>query len=145
MSKIDYRAIRMSCDACGDTQDFEPYSTHTAISDAGWSSIIVAKYGAARYGEERDLCAKCGAAVRAMIKPETVEAETPEVAETAEPKEVEEGDVCAECGAGKMKYERDGGCSCHIAPPCSACVEAKLTCTKCGWRPNEDDALTGES
>lgn len=138
MSKIDYRAIRMSCDACGDTQDFEPYSTHTEISDAGWSSIIVAKYGAARYGEERDLCAECGAAVRAMIKQEMVEAETPEVAETAEAKEVEEGDACAECGAGKMEYERDDVCSCHISPPCYACVNTKLTCTACGWRPSDE-------
>jgi len=73
MSKIDYRAIRMSCDACGETQDFEPYSTHTAISDAGWTSAIVAKYGAARYGDERDLCPKCGAVARALIK-ETREA-----------------------------------------------------------------------
>lgn len=89
MSKIDYRVIRMSCDACGDTQDFEQFSTYQAISDAGWTSIIVAKYGAARYGDEHDLCPKCGAAARTLIK-ETREAGdareaavTPEVAADA--------------------------------------------------------------
>lgn len=67
MSKIDYRAVRMCCDGCGSTQDFEPFSTHQAISDANWSSAILAKYGTARYGEERDLCPACAETVRMII------------------------------------------------------------------------------
>lgn len=29
-------------------------------------------------------------------------------------------------------------CSCHISPPCSACVEAGLICNECGWRSRDD-------
>jgi hypothetical protein len=44
----------------------------------------------------------------------------------------EEGDKCPECG-GILFYPPVKGCSCHINPPCSACVENPLTCNKCGW------------
>lgn len=82
MTKIDYRAIRMCCDACGDTQDFEPYSMDRNISAAGWTSVIIAGYGGARYGKERDLCPKCSEVARDLIRPagEAVGASEDEVA-----------------------------------------------------------------
>jgi hypothetical protein len=42
-----------------------------------------------------------------------------------------EGSKCPECANGVMKY-KVVGCSCHIAPPCSACVDAPLECDNCG-------------
>lgn len=47
-------------------------------------------------------------------------------------KHFQEGDKCAEC-EGTMVLPLVQGCSCHINPPCSACVDNKLTCDKCGW------------
>lgn len=47
--------------------------------------------------------------------------------------EYQEGDVCPECGAGKLSYPDVVGCTCFINPPCSACVDNKLTCPSCGW------------
>lgn len=43
-----------------------------------------------------------------------------------------EGDRCKEC-TGRMIYPPVENCSCHIAPPCDACVSNPLTCDKCGW------------
>ena len=52
---------------------------------------------------------------------------------------VEEGDTCfREWCQGKLAYVRNRSCSCHINPPCSACVDAKLACTKCGFEPEEE-------
>lgn len=28
----------------------------------------------------------------------------------------------------------DGGCSCHISPPCNHCLSTMPECTACGWR-----------
>ena len=47
--------------------------------------------------------------------------------------EVSEGGKCPECD-GKMVFPKVENCSCHINPPCSACVENRLTCDKCGWK-----------
>lgn len=45
----------------------------------------------------------------------------------------QEGDVCGYEGCdGIMGYEPVENCSCHISPPCSACVENPLVCLKCG-------------
>ena len=49
-----------------------------------------------------------------------------------------EGDLCPICGLGYLEYISIN-CSCHISPPCSSCVEAKLTCDKC--KCNEDDIV----
>lgn len=35
------------------------------------------------------------------------------------------------CGT-EMGSKKVENCSCHIGPPCSACVDAPLECTKCG-------------
>lgn len=29
-------------------------------------------------------------------------------------------------------------CSCHINPPCSACMELRLFCPKCGWEETDE-------
>ena len=45
----------------------------------------------------------------------------------------EEGDVCNRDGCtGRMGYPPPEDCSCHINPPCAACVSAELTCEECG-------------
>lgn len=51
----------------------------------------------------------------------------------------EEGDKCPECSDGKFKYVREGSCTCHINPPCSACVNQILECDKCGFQPEEPE------
>lgn len=47
--------------------------------------------------------------------------------------EYEEGSICpvAYC-EGVLEYPKVVDCSCHINPPCFACVNNKLTCTICG-------------
>jgi hypothetical protein len=55
----------------------------------------------------------------------------------------QEGDVCPHCRQGDMGYRPVEGCSCHINPPCSRCVDNPLVCLSCGW--NEDDGLEIES
>lgn len=47
----------------------------------------------------------------------------------------EEGDKCPACEEGKLAWQshyQDGGCSCHINPPCSYCTDQDLACNKCG-------------
>lgn len=49
----------------------------------------------------------------------------------------EEGDSCPAPGCGgRLVYEPDGGCTCHISPPCWACTEANLVCNECGKDPH---------
>jgi len=63
-----------------------------------------------------------------------------EVTDTAggTPVVVEEGDTCPKCEEGLMGYRPVEGCSCHINPPCSRCVDNPLVCLKCGWNPEEE-------
>lgn len=49
----------------------------------------------------------------------------------------EEGDVCPECGKGSLYYPPVKNCSCHLCAPCSACVDNRLACEKCGYEPEE--------
>ena len=51
---------------------------------------------------------------------------------------MEEGDNCPECNFGDMLYNKVEDCSCHIDPPCSACVENSLVCDNCGYEEGED-------
>ncbi len=44
--------------------------------------------------------------------------------------EYEEGQKCPECKEGLLQF-RPENCSCHIHPPCSACVDAELQCNNC--------------
>jgi len=48
--------------------------------------------------------------------------------------EYQEGDCCPEerC-IGHMYYPDVENCSCHINPPCNACVDRELECDECGW------------
>lgn len=48
----------------------------------------------------------------------------------------EPGELCDRDGCtGILEMHQDGDCSCHIAPPCSACVGAYPCCPVCGWEP----------
>lgn len=49
--------------------------------------------------------------------------------------ELEEGMSCPECDKGFLLYPAVENCSCHIAPPCSQCVDNRLKCTECGYEP----------
>ena len=50
---------------------------------------------------------------------------------------LEEGSTCPNAGCnGTMKPSEIVGCSCHINPPCSACVDAGYECVECGWESN---------
>jgi len=48
--------------------------------------------------------------------------------------EFQEGGQCQNCG-GIFGYEKVSNCSCHISPPCQACVENTLVCLTCGYDP----------
>ena len=50
------------------------------------------------------------------------------------PKSLEEGDACPleDCD-GTIIIPPVEGCTCHICPPCSACVNNPLTCDTCGY------------
>lgn len=52
---------------------------------------------------------------------------------------INEGDKCvhSDCD-GVFVYTRQYECSCHISPPCSACVDAPLVCNKCGHYFDEE-------
>lgn len=54
-----------------------------------------------------------------------------------EPHKPEEGDKCPECKKGELTYHVEV-CTCHINPPCSACVDAPLTCNECGAEFDEE-------
>jgi len=46
---------------------------------------------------------------------------------------IEEGGACPTGCGGKLHLPPPENCSCHIAPPCSACTDRNLTCDSCGW------------
>lgn len=51
----------------------------------------------------------------------------------------EEGQVCWRDGCQGVIARHPGeGCSCHISPPCSDCVEPREFCPTCGWEASED-------
>jgi len=51
----------------------------------------------------------------------------------------EEGDVCNRDGCkGMIEAAEVENCSCHINPPCSACVDAGFICPDCGWNSEEE-------
>lgn len=58
---------------------------------------------------------------------------------------IEEGSTCPECGCGKLEYIRESDCTCHFSAPCSACIDAPLTCnfSGCGWRLGEEISAQG--
>jgi len=51
----------------------------------------------------------------------------------------EEGDVCNRNGCkGVIEAAEVENCSCHINPPCSACVNAGFNCPECEWSSEEE-------
>lgn len=42
-----------------------------------------------------------------------------------------ENDNCPKCQEGILTYPEVENCSCHINPPCQACVDNLLTCNVC--------------
>jgi len=44
---------------------------------------------------------------------------------------------CPECG-GKLEMPEVENCSCHIMPPCPACLRRVPTCERCGWNERND-------
>lgn len=52
----------------------------------------------------------------------------------------EAGDICNREGCTGIIEEREleGGCSCHIMPPCSYCETAKEVCPECEWDAEEE-------
>lgn len=53
-----------------------------------------------------------------------------------------EGSWCFLDGCkGTMQWTREIGssCSCHINPPCQACVDMKIVCTSCSFVPQDED------
>lgn len=53
----------------------------------------------------------------------------------------EEGENCyRECG-GKLEFKEVENCSCHINPPCKACVDNDLTCDQCGWSIDDEESV----
>jgi len=52
---------------------------------------------------------------------------------------IEEGDKCPVEGCnGTIILPPVEGCSCHINPPCSACVNNKLECDTCQYTEEEE-------
>lgn len=54
------------------------------------------------------------------------------------------GDVCNRegCKGTIDEHDTDGGCSCHISPPCSYCETPREFCPECDWESiDERDAL----
>lgn len=54
-------------------------------------------------------------------------------------KELQEGDKCPDDCGGVLAYPPVENCSCHLHPPCGACVNNPLTCPMCGWEQEQDN------
>ena len=52
---------------------------------------------------------------------------------------MDEGDKCPACHEGIMEPDEVENCSCHIDPPCSACVDNLMVCSICGYEEGEAD------
>ena len=51
---------------------------------------------------------------------------------------------CKDCG-GKLVLERVVNCSCHINPPCNACLDRIFICEVCGWSDGDPVARCSEA
>lgn len=50
----------------------------------------------------------------------------------------EEGEICGRDGCeGRIEYTKPDNCSCHISPPCSACMSTHLHCPNCDWEAEQ--------
>lgn len=53
-----------------------------------------------------------------------------------------EGDICGRNGCqGIIQIHPVVNCSCHINPPCSACVAPNSFCPKCDWQEADDEQI----
>lgn len=53
-----------------------------------------------------------------------------------------EGETCGRKGcAGKIELHPVENCSCHIAPPCSACTAPRNFCRECGWEESAEEII----
>ena len=51
---------------------------------------------------------------------------------------LEEGDPCGREGCtGTMVLTEAENCSCHISPPCGACLSVRFVCQECEWDEEE--------
>lgn len=51
----------------------------------------------------------------------------------------EEGDQCRRDGCmGILEFGPVENCSCHLHPPCNACVANPLVCPECGWSSDDE-------
>lgn len=49
-----------------------------------------------------------------------------------------EGDLCRRGGCrGRIEIKPVENCSCHISPPCGACLDAPLWCPECEWESED--------
>jgi hypothetical protein len=53
---------------------------------------------------------------------------------------IEAGEICNREGCKGVieEHPKDRSCSCHIAPPCSSCVDDRHYCPECDWQGIED-------
>lgn len=53
---------------------------------------------------------------------------------------IEKGESCNRDGCSGIikEHEKEGGCSCHINPPCGYCTEPTAYCDECGWDDKEE-------
>jgi hypothetical protein len=72
------------------------------------------------------VCADCGAVV-----------ERREDGAMARPKPEDGGKCpCKDC-LGLLALEPVVNCSCHIDPPCNACLDRIVVCKECGWQDGD--------
>ena len=67
----------------------------------------------------------------------TIEFEVPDDIEIG----VLEGEQCNRdgCEGTIVEHDSDGGCSCHINPPCSYCTTSREYCSVCEWDAQEEE------
>lgn len=56
---------------------------------------------------------------------------------------LEEGQYCPNCG-GLVLFKVPENCSCHISPPCWACIESRPECKECGCDSTLDKQIISE-
>lgn len=88
-----------------------------------------------------DVCWKCGEGSYTSCitkKTECSNRNCPDPPDGAEDGYLE-GEVCGRNGCdGVLKEgDKDGCCSCHIAPPCSYCTMSAEYCPKCDWEAEQ--------
>jgi hypothetical protein len=54
----------------------------------------------------------------------------------------QEGSVCGRAAcAGVIERHEVENCSCHISPPCSACVDTQNFCPECDWEEADEHII----